>query len=310
MNSKVAKNTFFSQDRQHVVLLNCFSIERILKQKLLGSLIFWNQRKNFQQDKSFQFISEKIPLYRLKHYTNVVYRCGVAFALAKDKLLSPVQIAEELANLLLAMQEEVSDGSFSLALTIAVVEPGWIEWHLDDRQLAIWLEGLVLKRELIREESDRDNILSQKQTINVFPLQYACARCRSLLRLAHERNLIQISDLSYTQPIQQWLEPLPIPWLDRLNNFQLVLPAERDLIDRIIKAIDALESLSDIDWGKVALNLSLAFFNLDRNCRIFGQVERETPDLSIARLGLIAIAQFLLLEILSKKLGVQAIEEL
>lgn len=308
MDYKVSKNTFFRKNCQCVVLLDDLSIEKIIKQKLLGSLILWNQNENLQQDKSFQFKLEKISLYRLKHYKNVVYRCGIALALASNRQLDAGEIAATLVDLLLAMQEKDLDAQRNLTFTLAVVESGWIDWQLDDRQLAIWLDRLTLRIQPIAN-SENNSKNSQSQQVNLFPIQYAHARCCSLLRLANERNLIEIRDLSFSQSIGQWLEPIPIPWLDS-DNFQLIHPVERHLIDRIIIVVDALESLAAIDWVKLSSSLGLAFLDLDRFERIFGEVEQQTPQLAKARLGLIAIAQFLLFEILREKLGVEAVVEL
>jgi hypothetical protein len=61
---------------------------------------------------------------------------------------------------------------------------------------------------------------------------------------------------------------------------------------------------------KLAMNLSEAVLEFERYCRIWGEVKQETPDLSQARLALIAIAQLLLWQLLQEKIGVWAPIEL
>ena len=50
--------------------------------------------------------------------------------------------------------------------------------------------------------------------------------------------------------------------------------------------------------------------DFDRSCRIWGEVNRQTPELAQARLGLIALTQFLLGWLLQEQMGVSAPVEL
>jgi hypothetical protein len=71
---------------------------------------------------------------------------------------------------------------------------------------------------------------SQKYTQNLFPVQYAHARCCSLLRLAHWQGLIKLRDLDFNTLNRQLIEPSPIPWLndDQQTPFYGLLSTTKD----------------------------------------------------------------------------------
>ncbi len=153
---------------------------------------------------------------------------------------------------------------------------------------------------------------------NLFKVQYAHARCCSLLRLAHRSGLITLNDPEFTTSNWQFIAPNPIPWLD-LNSLQscgesmrlrCIHPAERGLIDQLLDSGDRIGQL-DVERGfKQAFALSLAFDNFYRSCRIWGEVKTETPQLAQARLGLVGVTQKLLRSLLEDQLGVLAPLEL
>ena len=60
------------------------------------------------------------------------------------------------------------------------------------------------------------------------------------------------------------------------------------------------------DWVKLAFNLAKTVEVFLAECRFLGLVKRETPQKAIARLGLIAMAQYWLQKILLEKLKVAA----
>ncbi len=325
MDFTVSKNTSHCQSFHLKVWLNCLSIRRLLQQQLLESVILSGQReRSLERDRPLaELIPEKIPLCQLKNHRGVVYRCTLAFELASVRKLSPGAIARQLVTFLPTLKSDLSDQS-QLDFTVRVVNPGWIDFHLSDRALAVWLQKLP--QTLLFPETDGETGRGgdgeiNAPTTNPFPIQYACARCCSLLRLGHRQGLIRLNDENFSQSVWQWVEPEPIPWLKieseaqgfsslEGGNFQLVHPAERHLIHQLLGVVEARYSPSQRNWSKIATDLSKAMLGFDRSCRIWGEVNRQTPELAQARLGLIALTQFLLGWLLQEQMGVSAPVEL
>ncbi|NES86916.1 MAG: anticodon-binding protein, partial [Moorea sp. SIO2B7] len=190
------------------------------------------------------------------------------------------------------------------------VDPGWIDFQLSDRALAVWLQQLPQITPInpsFSEERSRGNLEV------IFRLQYIHARCCSLLRLGNRQGLIKLQDEDLSKPFWQWVEPDPIPWLNLTSegaNFQLVQPTERYLINQLLTVVDALDCLAEANWVTIATYLSSAMVDFDRSCQIWGEVKQKTPQLAQARLGLIALTQFLLRRLLKDQLKVTAFVEL
>ena len=150
-------------------------------------------------------------------------------------------------------------------------------------------------------------------THSLFPIQYAHARCCSLLHMAHREKIITItsrnSDISrngdINSPCLEVISPQPLPWLSEAKIY-LNRPSELNLLIELIGVLDDLycpdPTRQSLNWLKVALNLSQAFQTFYSQCRIWGEVKSQNRNLAQARLGLVAIAQsvfrILLVEIL------------
>ena len=312
MNFNVSKNTSPCQVFRLRVLFDSLSIQKLLQKQLwiLVSL-FQSQEITISDEKRlFRLSPEQIPLYRLKNNTTLLYRCAIAPKLASIYKLSTVEIANRLFNLLPQIDSELSR-EISLDFTVQITLPGWIDFYLSDRALAIWLQQLPQKF-LFVDSLPSAQAISSESTIP-FALHYTHARCCSLLRLGHQQGLIQLRDLDFNQSIWQWLEPHPIPWLDYHSEtliFQLIQPTEKDLIAQLVVVVESLDNSYQEDWIKLASGLSYALLNFYRNCRIWGELKQKTPKLAQARLGLIALTQFLLRELIQVKLDVTALSEL
>lgn len=167
----------------------------------------------------------------------------------------------------------------------------------------------------IPDQNQRTQPVNQAHSL--FKVQYAHARCCSLLRLAHRQSLINLSDLDSITPNWQWVEPNPIPWLYGDSKMEcesirlrLEHPAERGLIDHVLEGTEQLTLLTPIRAIELAKALSHGFEKFYSACRIWGEVKTETPQLAIARLGLVAITQKLLRTLLEDLLNVTAPIEL
>ncbi|MGH2412623.1 MAG: DALR anticodon-binding domain-containing protein [Microcystaceae cyanobacterium] len=305
MELNVSKNTLLCQSSSFGIDVTILSIRRLLQQQILAS-----GRVAMPKGTELELKSEAIPLNRLKHETTIIYRCAIAFRVARRQTISPAEIAKQFVTHLTTVSSAVSNQP-QLDFTVRIVEPGWIDFNLSDRALAVWLQQLL---EFPIPNSQFPIPNSQFPIpYCLFPIQYAHARCCSLLRLGHRESLIQLHDPNFSQPIGQWLNPNPIPWFSpslESGNFQLVHPTEKQLIFQLLAVVDRLEDARAVPGFQLAAGLSQAFSNFERSCRICGEVKQKTPELSQARLGLIAITQLLLRSLLQKQIGIAAPTEL
>ena len=237
----------------------------------------------------------------------------------------------------------------SLDFSLEILFPGWIHFRLSDRGLATWLQQLIqmppllsdLDRDLSigfqkkggagdresktkNEAFEDDKISHQKQLTKdpkiarqLFAIQYAHARCCSLLRLAHREGAIELSDSDFKTPSWHFVKPSSIPWLyddqeieGEYRRLRLGHAAERGLIEQILDGIDRISDPTSSNPLKLAISLSHAFERFYSTCRIWGDVKTETPKLALARLGLVGVTQKLLRSLLQEHLGVSAPIEL
>ncbi|MEB3341344.1 DALR anticodon-binding domain-containing protein [Okeania sp.] len=155
-----------------------------------------------------------------------------------------------------------------------------------------------------------------KSRVNLFPIQYSHARCCSLLRMGERDGLITLMLTTPENYSQYWLiqTPKAIPWQKINGELQFLHHAEYELIAEIASTLDCIYCVSitkkSINWVKVANSLSNAFQTFYRQCRIWGEVKVETPELAKARLGLVLVTQSLLRFLLEEKLDTEAPLEL
>ncbi len=325
MDSNVSKNTFshkffklrFTKEKTSI------SIKKLLKQELLQILDLYQQQTKVQLDLKFisTILERKIVLFQPTHRkllsksqgdqffskpqpTSIVYSCSIAFVLAPYFLLPAQIIAEHLLNLLIFEQNNFVSKS-CLKLKVEIINSGWINFYLD-QGLASWLEEslVLLNNEQINKDfsliSPKDHQLEQT-TADLFSIQYVHARCCSLLRLGTRERLIVLKDENLSHVGWQ----LDIPWLDEKQNLWFNQEAEYSLLRQLLMVSDAFEAKAN-DWIKLAFNLAKTVEVFLIECRFLGLVKREIPQKAIARLGLIALAQYWLQRILVEKLHVAA----
>ncbi|NJR14708.1 MAG: hypothetical protein HC785_02705 [Calothrix sp. CSU_2_0] len=144
---------------------------------------------------------------------------------------------------------------------------------------------------------------------SLFGVQYAHARCCSLLTLGEREGLIRIN------------QHLQIPWLiedeaggDRVEGkFRLNDLTSWRLIGELVAALDDFADRDRVDmghWQKTAISISKAFEDFWRSCRIWGEVKIDSPELALTRLGLVLVTQVVLQFLLEDKLGISALREL
>jgi arginyl-tRNA synthetase len=277
--------------------------------------------------------NEKIPLHKGRNDNRVIYTSSVSLRLSKSQNRKAMELARAIASDLSGICEDV--------FSIQIVPPGWINFELTHSALATWLQSLVVgslgeEGEMGGREQGAGGEINSKFKIqnsklknfcllpplsqspmpnSLFAVEYAHARCCSLVLLAHREGLIKLREpVPNTSPVF-WdvIFPNPLPWLNCDGTLQLNHPDERRLIGELIQVVDNIEcpDVSDsVKWEKVALNLSQAFEKFWSNCRIWGEVKITSPELAQARLGLLMATQSVLKFVLEENLGVFAPLEL
>lgn len=256
---------------------------------------------------------EMIPVYRLSDHTAVLYRSAIALKIAPLWQLSVSDIANQLVSSFLTINWDSAD-QICLDFSIEVLSSGWIDFRLNDQGLATWLQHRIYA---FAPPASPLPLLKSVTSDNFFPLQYAHARCCSLLGLAHTQGLIELTDLDFNTVNWQLVEPNPIPWLNDDEGgdttqlrLRLVHPAEQRLIAQILDVQDVMSEQSQRSAVKLATALSKAFEKFYSQCRIWGEVKSQTPKLAQARLGLVLLTQTLLRSLLEDYLAVPAPVEL
>jgi hypothetical protein len=121
------------------------------------------------------------------------------------------------------------------------------------------------------------------------------------LRLGHQEGLSQLSDTDLKALNWQLIAPSPIPWLSHQEppNLILIHPQEHRLITTLLQTLDEFNSLTPAS----CLQIATAFDEFHRHCRIWGEIKAIAPQLSQARLGLVAVTQTILKLLLQQRLN-------
>lgn len=249
-----------------------------------------------------------MPLHRIQEIKKVIYISAIALKLQKAQQKYPMEIAEAIASYI----------DPPANFTIHLLPPGWIQFHLNESELAIWLQHLnqwqsqTKTTEKLRNTQNRQHLYSAN---DLFLVQYAHARCCSLLRLADRSGAIALSEpLSAEIPDMRIISPNPIPWLNARNQLRLVHISERTLISQLVTTLDTLSGFtretSPTQVVKLATGLSQNFLTFHRANRIWGEIKTANLALAQARLGLISSTQTVLKLLLEVCLGVFAPTEM
>jgi hypothetical protein len=217
-----------------------------------------------------------IPIYRLKQAYPIIYHC----------VTSQKGITRELSS----SPENLPQIEFN----VKTLESGITAYQLSDLSLGIWLQKLT--------NWTIPDPVYPNQNYNFFPIQYVHSRCCSLLRLGDQEGLIQLKNLNFQEWC--WLQPDPIPWLQPFEK------QDYYLIYQFFNLIEATPQTTANYWFKLATWLSEAMLELHRYSRIWGEIAKNNLPLAQARLALIALTQYLLREILTRKFQLLPLTEL
>lgn len=300
----------------HKLLVSKYTSTKQLVSSYLINLLSINAHKT----ENICIKDEKTLLYKGRDDSKVLYISGVALQLSKSQNRKAMELASAIASDI----SGICGGVFS----IQIVPPGWIHFELTHSTLATWLQSLIVvisggegaqgSRKLLAGGAggDEGTIDAPCPMPNsLFAVQYAHARCYSLVLLAHREGLIKLREPVANSSPAFWsvIAPNPIPWLTSDGALRLNHPDERRLIAELVQMVDNIECpdvSGSVKWEKVALNLSQAFEKFWSNCRIWGEVKITSPELAQARLGLLMATQSVLRYVLEENLGVFAPLEL
>jgi arginyl-tRNA synthetase len=279
------------------------AIKQLVCSHLLSSLSIYTE-----QSQIACILNKNIPLSKGRDDSRVIYISGIALQLSKSHNREAMEIAGGITSHFL-----VADGD---VFSVQVVPPGWIYLELTHPFLAAWLQSLVEgggKEGETRRQGDKGT--RREGDGRLFAVQYAHARCCSLLRLAVRERLIEFWETQSdgNSGFESAIPPKPIPWLNCDQKLRLNHPAELRLIAELVQAVDNLENpdaVSLLRWEKAALNLSQAFETFWSECRIWGEVKITSPELAQARLGLLMATQSVFRFLLEEKIGISALTEL
>ncbi|MBD2251930.1 DALR anticodon-binding domain-containing protein [Nostoc parmelioides] len=279
-----------------------------IRQLLHGYLLVVVGSFNYHQEQQ-STIKEKIPLYKGRNSQQTLYICGVALRLAKSHNRDPMEIASVITSRLSVICKE--------NLLVRIVSPGWIHLELADCFLAAWLQNLVLGGLGDDQDTKKHERVATINPSRLFAMQYAHARCCSLILLAQREGLIQfrepLPDNWQDRSLGSLVSTMQIPWLNSEAKIRLNHPAESCLISELIQVVDSLIFPDDdksMNWEKLGSDLSQAFATFWSQCRIWGEVKTMLPELAQARLGLILATQTVLRFLLVTQLGCVAPLEL
>lgn len=267
-------------------LTHC-SIERSLEQYMSLASLF-----------NLNYIS----FYKIHSPQGIIYQTPLAIQIARGNLEKAQVINQQIIS---NLKDNYPNAQLALKVITTVHSSGLLEFFFKAHEINKWLQRLpeiFLKSYTLSQFDPELREISDR----FFPLQYAHARCCSLLRSGDLDRLIQLQTLNFDQSAWFWLSPNPIP----LNEINWLQSEERELIAQIITIIDGIDSLKSIASLKLASNISRSFLRFERYCRIWGEVKRQEISLAQARLGIVAIVQLLLRFLLKEKLGLLPLLEL
>ncbi|MBD2296170.1 anticodon-binding protein [Anabaena sphaerica FACHB-251] len=274
----------------------------------------------YTKDEKILWIKKgKVPLYQGTDGKKILYISSVALQISAADNSKVMPIVSGIAAHLSTTCGEI--------FNVKIVPPALIHIELTDPTLAAWLDNLtggVASLEkmgdwgLGRGEEFLNSCLLppaswERENKNqlLFDIQYTHARCCSLIQLADREGLIKLK--KSISDDESFIPAQPIPWLDCEQKLRFHQPDEVRLIHQLVKMVDDLvfpDSSSSVYWETAAVKLSKAFDSFWCNCRIWGEVKTNSPELAQARLGLLIATQLVLRSVLETKLGVFAPLEL
>jgi hypothetical protein len=201
---------------------------------------------------------------------------------------------------------------------------GWLYVSFGAADLAKWLQSLIGVTPELWVPNQAAQVLPIDSGISdepvLFDLQYAHARCCSLLRLAQQEKFLPLEDAG-----KAWGQ---VGWQSATGELLLQTKSEQALLRMLMQFPQSLSpqkaiygcrlskspgSETRLEWSvpkkhlhKQAALWSRLCFDFDRECRLFGEIQQSAPVLAQARFALIAILKNVLAFLLEEMLRVKA----
>jgi hypothetical protein len=235
----------------------------------------------------------------------------VATAIALELAPSLGKSAAELAQALLMTSLAASPAAPDLPspLPLLADRRGWLYGIVPDAAQAAWLSDLLQLPDLQIEPDLSPPRGLEPHADLLARLQYAHARCCSLLRLASADPSLAALPIWLDQQ-QLWLQD---PTERALLGFLLQFPASLSA-DRCFRGWgESGDQGCWLAWPPDPKHLLLliqtwveGFEQFYRHCQIFSDVKTQQPQLALARLGLVTILQKIFVFLIEKVVNQQA----
>jgi hypothetical protein len=252
-------------------------------------------------------------LRRLKVPGKVVYASAIAHPIALQRQQPLLRIAHRIAAELTAWLQAESGASPPIRLPlpraalsqllIYARDDGLVCVEVGDRALALWLDSVLLPLAAAPPAA-----VPLVQAGGLFQIQYAHARCCSLLQLAHSTGRITLTLEETSAHPEQWcFVPPEVPWLTAADRLVFVHPAEWQLVGALFSAAEDLqmwqaskervlagmaETVRSTEGRSGAEVLAREFLRFHRDRPLFAQ--SESGELRLAQFGLLLATQRLL----------------
>jgi Arginyl tRNA synthetase N terminal domain len=252
------------------MIINDCSLSTIIKNKLID--LITKKKKQLQYFTDFLKVDFSIDLS--KNEDKIIYKSSLCLRLAKICQKSPLFLAQNIADIF--NQYDTQQDIFVL-----VSGNGWLEFIIGDRLLNLWLNKVNKSNFL---EVNKLATKLDKSQVN-FNNYYINSRCCSILKSAHLQNIITLNNVDFN--LNQWYieKPVKIRYeiINLSGSYEQKLIKELIIItEKIVKnKLNCQTSLNSL--GKIILEVE--FY-----CRIWGEIRVKNLEISIARLGLIAVA--------------------
>ncbi len=252
---------------------------------------------------NLELLSAKLRLKRLYAASEILYSSSLPHWLAAQNKRNTTEIAVEIVNLLCAYITGFSNDRMYPELPTQLLHhlkveassSGMILFRFEDGAIAYWLDYLLHSSLLLRFGGNSHPFLTPP--VQLFAIQHSHARCCSLLRLAHQEQLIQLNQ-PHAQPTQwAFIEPDTIRWLNAKSQLQTRYAAEWNVINWLLLALDQIVEQPALSLKRViflAEEGSKAFQTLHRTLPLFGDFRTQPRDRIHAHLALILMTQRML----------------
>jgi hypothetical protein len=230
---------------------------------------------------------------------------------------------QEIGTALIAQMSQQTENPW-LVPNLSLHSEGWLYAHFSALELSKWLQSLLFAPSFQTETDPLLISFGVSSDPVIFQLQYAHARCCSLLRLAQQERPIHFSDRDIQ--LTQWTAP--VIWQTPTGELQFQTLAEHQLLLALIQFPRSLSPnkimygypqaalpghQTQLEWPpsepylrRQAQQWSHIFLNFYGQCKIFGDVQQVTPELATARLALVFILRRVLAFVLEAALQVEA----